>query len=222
MFHIDPEESMAQHENEPVRDKTTGRITTILPPVDDWFNESDDHDLVEELAGVITTLGELGVWIATGALARHERTLHTKNERDDFLTQISKGILPPEDPQRAWVRALPGEHIDALLESALLQVALLMDEVEAMQPLERVSAPRWVRLCEQRDDLESLLAIIAVRGEDSALTARVASLDEDAASVLETQDALANLTPCVRLGRALVQYPEAWWVAAFDTGSMNL
>jgi hypothetical protein len=189
----------------------------LTPPLDRWFSESKDTELVEELEAVSSEQGMLGALIATGALARHEQTFHSFDERQSFLENLRLGILPDEDPQRRWARTLTSEQARVLREFTCLQASLLEDELAIMnrRAADALRTTWWKSICEQRDDLESLRALVAVcdGGEDAETSATIAALDEQAVSILNAEHGPGEFTPSVRLERATIQDPMAWWVA---------
>lgn len=187
--------------------------SALAPPIEQWLSRSQDTELVEELAALLTG-HMLAALIATGALARHEQIFHTSQQRQSFLENLRSGVLPEEDAQRRWARTLSPEQSQVLLEFTRLQASLLDDELSAMRD-RRVRTSWWKSICEQRDDLESLRALVAVcpGGEDEATSGLIEALDDRAVAILSMKDGPAEFHPCVRLERATIQDPLVWWVA---------
>lgn len=177
----------------------------LLEHLEGWLDASPDTHLIEELRELLALHEPLGAWIATGALARHERQAHAT----DFLAALSRGELPDTDPQRQWSARLPArvvEHLIALGEIMRDDIARRLEDFTRLTAPQRDGA--LATLCQLREDAESLRAIIAAAGGEYTC----AALDTRATRMLARDEYVdVCFFGSLRLMRATISHPEAWW-----------
>ena len=194
-------------------------LPSIRPPIEAWLRESEDMELRAELEELATRSGHLGVLVAAGALSRYERVIHTSAQREAFFLNLTNGTLPEEDRQRRWSRELPPAERDELVSYAFVLCAWLEDELarSANSPLH--GEILWPGICQLRDDIESLQTLLSVHREARVLEAKLERLDTIAMRITRGRRVL--LAQTVRLARAAIQYPEAWWTGACEGGDFH-
>ena len=189
-------------------------LPAIRPPIHVWLDESEDQPLVAELRALIEEDGHLGELIAAGALSRYERTVRDEAARAAFLSGVSRGDLPPRDPQRDWASDLPMIEREELLAYALVLCAWLAGELEAGGAM--IVFRAGIR--QLRDDIESLRALLSVHPLVAKLDERIEDIDALATRCFIDHGAFTPWrAPSVRLARAAIQYPEGWWSSSPET-----
>lgn len=190
-------------------------LPSIRPPIETWLEESADRELGEELRALATRSGHLGALIAAGALSRYERFIYSDQEREAFFLDLANGVLPEEDAQRAWSRELPSAEVEELVAYALVLCAWLEDELERAVRSPIHGEILWPGVRQLRDDIESLHALLSVHHVQHVLRERLEPLDRRARQSFQNHRASSAATS-VRLMRASIQYPEAWWTGGYE------
>ena len=153
---------------------------------------------------------ELGAWVAVGALGRLWPT-GVAGARE------SSGDAPPRRCRR-WARELARERVALVEEAAERRAELLLEDLADLADSGGAFAEGAPAFIEARDDLESLLWLLAQARAGRALGRRLAELDQAArahgARWLEVELAAQPRWDAVRLGE-----PDAWWADLALPGS---
>jgi hypothetical protein len=158
----------------------------------------------------------LGLAQAVGLLARlAEPAIDATREMLDAIRQGDHDMPSPRALARAWWGSTGSARTDALVRDALDEISRARDgltalgeALEADAPAARALARRWIL---ERDDLESVRAVLALGGRDTPLHAPLASLDADASTLGTVWSALGPFDDSARLRAVSWQHPHLWW-----------
>ena len=126
----------------------------------------------------------------------------------------TQGVRPAQTA-REWVGGLSNPQIDELTAKATLEAAALCDAFSALPtslPSEKNAAREAVlKLVYRRDDLESVAAILRMRGREAPLREYLRLVDREAEAQLSALSLVEGLEQDERLEQVAWQEPLSWW-----------
>lgn len=191
-------------------------VPTVRAPAVGWVPESDAW-LRRAVRKRVDGDDPLSHVVAAGLCLRLAEVSDARARVDAFL----RGQEPVDaHPAVQWVRSLPGEDLAYVDDLAASEAELILDDLAHLARYPRAENDDWQLMlgvvCERRDDLEGVAALLALAGSGARLVRALDLLDD------EGRAAAASVPPLrlrsTQLDRARTGQPEAWWTRLTPVG----
>ncbi len=187
------------------------------PRVLEWLRDDAPHWLRAEVRSRLVTQETAADATAVGLAVRFGDPpgRHTAAE---ILERVRRGLAPEIVTRaRGWTATRSEAEWDELLGAATSAVARLRGRLDAFDPRAANAGELGLRLCRERDDLESLVAALRLARRASPVEPHLRALDDDAEDAVPAlSDAITEPDPL--LDAASVGYPSPWWARAVPRG----
>lgn len=187
------------------------------PPLLAWLGAAAPPWLEVEIRSRLDAATPLAWSMALGLALRFGQppgTLATA----EVLARVRAG-LPPRlvALAQAWAAARPEAEWTEAVTACHERAAGLAQALRAFQPGVPGAGVEALRLCHERDDLESLRATLRVARRAAPVEPVLAQLDHDAEDTLPALGDEAT-APSARLDAAGTAFPSPWWAHASPRG----
>ena len=187
----------------------SSRISPVRfsPPLERWLVALSDRWLRAHVAERCACGDAWNTLVAVGDLVRL-RVEENALVRDRVLRDLAQGLRSrSRDRERDWVQGWSAADRDAA-------VALLRTRIsELFETLSEAAADEdsWLDVLVERDELESVLALIAEADAADAVAEELVALDRVGETLATRRPPLSSEVP-TRLVRACGASPLGWWV----------
>lgn len=181
-------------------------------PLEAWCASSADAWLAAHILATRAEAGALNRLIGAGMLARLERAAPAA--RDALVAALLSGAasVAPVVPQRAWAASCEATQQRAMERLALASARAVHAHLEALAEGDEAATPdALLRVCHERDELESLLTLLRAAGCAATLQRRLDEIDALGEVWLRSLDEAITCGEDVWLARAGAETPGLWW-----------
>jgi len=181
--------------------------------LDELLNGYETPLWFRQVAGdLLNSTAEYDHAAGAGLCARLAATLDSDPRAT--LGRLAQESETPASRVASWAVQLDSSVLQGLAQDVATELDAQHEALRAarMMAIESDPGGRDVlrALCEQRDDLESVLQVLCAAGR-SDLVAVVRTLDRDATNAASTLALLGPLEPSARLAAVRSTDPDAWW-----------